>query len=415
MSANNKFLNNQVWTRSFLLLLITGAQFLPRWAGSTFHMDSFTGTLGAGVVGMRHAGSWLSSQGLKPCSLHQKPRVLTTEHQGSPYKLISYQFSGPYAMRTCSWPDFCFQTSLIWVVPTGEVKNLSSSPTDHLHPHPPPGARKWKVKVKAAQSCPTLCDSWTIRSVEFSRPEYWSGLRSYPSQNSALCLPLKTREMISWPQNARWTAWDTVASFCREFLFLCRNTGAPALDRRREDAHAPRPHCLTEVLGAAGRSRGAKADLRKGVLCAHVSSHFSRVRLFVTLWTVAHQAPLSIGFPSQEHWGGSPCPPPGESSQLRGQTHVSHFFCWQTWSLPPAPPGKPHCGLVAKSGRTLCNPTDCGLPGPSVHGISQARKLEWTAISSRGSSRPRDWTCVSCEYCIGRQVLYHWATREAHN
>ena len=186
--------------------------------------------------------------------------------------------------------------------------------------------------------------------------------------------------------------------------------------RRREDAHAPHPHCITEVLGGQqGGSCGAKADLRKGLLCAHVSSHFSRVQLFVTLWTVAHQAPLSIGFPSQEHWSVSPCPPPGESSQLRGQTHVSHFFCWKTWSLPLAPPGKPHCGLVAKSGRTLCNPTDCGLPGPSVHGISQARKLEWTAISSRGSSRPRDWTCVSCVSCIGRQVLYHWATREAHN
>ena len=49
----------------------------------------------------------------------------------------------------------------------------------------------------------------------------------------------------------------------------------------------------------------------------------------------------------------------------------------------------------------------------SVHGISQARTLEWVAISfSRGSSWPRDETCVSC---IGRQILYHWATREAHS
>ena len=42
---------------------------------------------------------------------------------------------------------------------------------------------------------------------------------------------------------------------------------------------------------------------------------------------------------------------------------------------------------------TLCNPMDCGLPGSSVHGISQARILEWIAISSsRGSSPPRDRT-----------------------
>ena len=41
-------------------------------------------------------------------------------------------------------------------------------------------------------------------------------------------------------------------------------------------------------------------------------SHFSRVRLFATLWTVAHQAPLSMGFSKQKYWSGLPCPPPGD-------------------------------------------------------------------------------------------------------
>ena len=54
---------------------------------------------------------------------------------------------------------------------------------------------------------------------------------------------------------------------------------------------------------------------------------------------------------------------------------------------------------------------DCRPPDFSVHGISQARMLEWVAVSfSRGSSWPRDQTHISC---IGWQVLYHWATREA--
>ena len=45
------------------------------------------------------------------------------------------------------------------------------------------------------------------------------------------------------------------------------------------------------------------------------------------------------------------------------------------------------------------------LAGSSVHGISQARVLEWAAMpSSRGSSQPRDGTCVSYISCIGRQV-----------
>ena len=43
-----------------------------------------------------------------------------------------------------------------------------------------------------------------------------------------------------------------------------------------------------------------------------VLSHFSHVQLFVTPWTVAHQAPLSMGFSRQEYWSGLPCPPPGD-------------------------------------------------------------------------------------------------------
>ena len=52
--------------------------------------------------------------------------------------------------------------------------------------------------------------------------------------------------------------------------------------------------------------------------------------------------------------------------------------------------------MCAQSCRTLCNPVDCSLPGFSVHGISQAKTVEWVAISSsRGSSRLSDQTPVS--------------------
>ena len=57
-----------------------------------------------------------------------------------------------------------------------------------------------------------------------------------------------------------------------------------------------------------------------------------------------------------------------------------------------------------------CDPVDCSLPGSSVHGILQARILEWVAISfSRGSSQPRDRTRVSR---IGGRHFNLWATRE---
>ena len=65
---------------------------------------------------------------------------------------------------------------------------------------------------------------------------------------------------------------------------------------------------------------------------------------------------------------------------------------------------------VAQLCPTLCDPMDCSLPGSSVHGIFQARVLEWIAISfSRGSSRPRDPTQVS--RIVDRRFTV-WATRE---
>ena len=45
--------------------------------------------------------------------------------------------------------------------------------------------------------------------------------------------------------------------------------------------------------------------------CACMLSLFSHVQLFATLWTVARQAPLSMGFSRQKYWSGLPCPPPG--------------------------------------------------------------------------------------------------------
>ena len=95
---------------------------------------------------------------------------------------------------------------------------------------------------------------------------------------------------------------------------------------------------------------------------------------------------------------------------------------WQPWSVHCfflAIPGSWHFSewptemitsmrvcSIAQSCPTVCNPMDYSLPGSSVHGIFQARILEWVAISfSRGSSQPRDGTHVSCISCSGRQIL----------
>ena len=80
-----------------------------------------------------------------------------------------------------------------------------------------------------------------------------------------------------------------------------------------------------------------------------------------------------------------------ESSQPRDRTQVSYiagrFFTTRNQKESE----------VTQSCLTLCDPMDCCLPGSSVHGIVQARILEWVAISfSRESSQPRDRTQVSC-------------------
>ena len=105
-------------------------------------------------------------------------------------------------------------------------------------------------------------------------------------------------------------------------------------------------------------------------------------------WCLSHWSRGSFLVPQGDRLGTQDtqrCPPQSTSQTLTVVT---------TW--------------VALSCPTLWDPTDRSLPGFSVYGISQARILEWTAISfSRASSRPRDGIQVSC---TGRQILYHWAT-----
>ena len=91
-------------------------------------------------------------------------------------------------------------------------------------------------------------------------------------------------------------------------------------------------------------------------------------------------------------------------------------FCWLFKSSTPKYPKSNYLSErkereTTQSCLTLCNPVDCSLPGSSVHGILQARMLEWVAISFfRGSSQPRDQTRVS--HIAGRRFTI-WATREA--
>ena len=98
---------------------------------------------------------------------------------------------------------------------------------------------------------------------------------------------------------------------------------------------------------------------------------------FVTPWTVAHQAPLSMGFSRQKYWTGLPFPSPGDLNGP-GTKPVSPALASGFFSTEPL--GETSWGnqfsSIAQSCLTLCNPMDCSPPSSSVHGILQARILE---------------------------------------
>ena len=73
-----------------------------------------------------------------------------------------------------------------------------------------------------------------------------------------------------------------------------------------------------------------------------VQNHFNPVQLFATLWTVAHQTPLSMGFSRHEYWSGLPCPPPGGLADPGIGLMPSAL---QAFSLPTKPPGKLHISV----------------------------------------------------------------------
>ena len=123
------------------------------------------------------------------------------------------------------------------------------------------------------------------------------------------------------------------------------------------------------------------------------------------------QAPLSMGFSRQEYWSGLPFPPPRdlphpgiEPASLTSSALADKLTTSATWE---APSKVPESETESRSVHpTLWDPKDC-----IVHGILQARILEWVAFPfSRGSSQPRNGTQISH---IAGGFFTSWATREA--
>ena len=211
---------------------------------------------------------------------------------------------------------------------------------------------------------------------------------------------------------------------------------------------------LLKLFAAIKCNRKGYKIKRHYTIMAHegASLSISRSAVFDSAnpWTVAHQVPLSLEFFRQEYWSRLPFPSPGNlphpgiepgspAMQMDSvpsdppekllefkvlhkwwcvyhtYSHVLYIYYITTYTMIYIYIYILSCWLCAQSCLTLCNPMDCSLPGSSIHGIFQARILEWVAISfCRGSTRPKDRTHLSCVSCLDRQILYHYTTWEVH-
>ena len=132
------------------------------------------------------------------------------------------------------------------------------------------------------------------------------------------------------------------------------------------------------------------------IMCACALSCFSCFRLLATLWTVACQAPLSLGSSRQEYWSGLPCPPPGDLPDPGTELEPPKSPALAGGVFTTEPPGKPlvhnsvQFSSVTQSCLTLCDPMDCSMPGLPVH----HQLLEFTQTHVHESVTPSKY--LSC-------------------
>ena len=132
-------------------------------------------------------------------------------------------------------------------------------------------------------------------------------------------------------------------------------------------------------------------------------SRFSRVQLFATLWTVASQAPLSMGFSRQEYWSGLPCSPPGDlpnpgtkSASLMSPALAGRFFTtratWEASSTLDLLPNGTNVVINMNSGSwaLLCCITVPMASHQSILPVVQGRAA-MVSSSQTGILRPRDF------------------------
>ena len=140
---------------------------------------------------------------------------------------------------------------------------------------------------------------------------------------------LDTTERLNWTEHIKYDKWKE-----KRFISWVVREG----QSRR----------LSEWMGA-----GVTRVRRTGLVCLWVLNRFSCIRLFATLWTLARQAPLSMGFSRQEYCSGLPWPPPGELPNPGITPASPGTLALQVDSLPLSHPGSPSLGKHLRTKETM--------------------------------------------------------------
>ena len=178
---------------------------------------------------------------------------------------------------------------------------------------------------------------------------------SYPENTSFTCLPLSSVALLVW--TGYFKIWNTDVGLgwrLKQHLRIQVEPLGPSVELKDKESKAP---------GDAQRSWLVKKN--KGMMTlwlrsqsTHIHIHVSEVkslscvRLFATPWTVAHQAPPSMGFSRQEYWSGLPFPSPGD---LPDPGIEARSPALQADALTSEPPGMPLHIHVSTWKKSICN------------------------------------------------------------